>query len=147
MQTKIASVLKEKGYDVWWVPPDARVYDAMHLMAEKRVEALPVLEASRLVGIVADRDCTRRVALQGADPKQVQVRSIMTSPVIFVSPDHTVGDCMRIVTDSRVPHLPVVENDKVIGVISIGDLVKTMVEEQDRTIKHLEGYITGRYPA
>lgn len=146
MQTKISAVLREKGHDVWWVPPDARVYDAIGLMAEKRIEALLVLDGAKLVGMLAAHDCSRRVTLQGADPKQVRVGSIMTSPVIFVTPDHSVGDCMRIVTDSRVPHLPVVENDKVVGVVSIGDLVKAALDEQDTTIKHLEGYITGRYP-
>jgi signal-transduction protein with cAMP-binding, CBS, and nucleotidyltransferase domain len=146
VQTRISEVLRTKGHDVWWLPPDASVYDAIHLMAEKRVEALLVLQDSELVGIIAAHDCSRRVTLQGADPKHVRVSSAMTSPVIFVSPDHTVGDCMRIVTDSRVAHLPVVEDGKVVGVVSIGDLVKTALDEQDRTIKHLEGYITGRYP-
>lgn len=146
MQTSIESVLNAKGRDVWWVPPEATVYDAIHLMVEKRVEALLVMSDSKLLGIVADRDCTRRVTLQGTNPREVHVGSIMTSPVIFVSPKHTVGDCMRIVTDTRVPHLPVVEDGKVVGVVSIGDLVKTMVDEQDRTIRHLEGYITGKYP-
>lgn len=147
VQTKIASVLNRKGHNVWWVPPDAHAFDAIHLMAEKSVEALLVLDGHRLVGIVAEKDCSRRVTLRGADPKQVQVGAIMTSPVIFVGPDHTVGDCMHIMTESRVTHLPVLENDRVVGVVSIGDMVKTMLDEQDQTIKHLEGYITGRYSA
>jgi CBS domain-containing protein len=148
VQTKIASVLNRKGHDVWWVPPDARVFDAIQLMADKSVEALLVLDgASKLIGVVAEKDCSRRVTLRGADPKQVTVGAIMSSPVIFVGPDHTVGDCMHIMTESRVTHLPVVEHDRVVGVVSIGDMVKTMLDDQDQTIKHLEGYITGRYPA
>jgi CBS domain-containing protein len=145
VQTKMASVLKKKGHDIWWVSPDARVIEAVQLMAEKSVEALLVLENSRLVGIIAEKDCSRRVTLLGNDPKQVYIREVMTSPVIFVGPDHTVGDCMHIMTESRVTHLPVMAHDKVLGVVSIGDMVKTMLDEQDETIKHLEGYITGRY--
>jgi signal-transduction protein with cAMP-binding, CBS, and nucleotidyltransferase domain len=145
VQTKMASVLKKKGHDIWWVSPDARVIEAVQLMAEKSVEALLVLENSRLVGIIAEKDCSRRVTLLGNDPKQMSVREVMTSPVIFVGPHHTVGDCMHIMTESRVTHLPVMAHDKVLGVVSIGDMVKTMLDEQDETIKHLEGYITGRY--
>ncbi len=146
MLTRIESVLKEKGYDVWSVSSEAPVYEAIQLMAEQRVEALPVTSGSKLVGIVAERDCARRVTLQGADPKKVRVSEIMTSPVVFVTPAHTVGDCMRIVTDQGVTHLPVLEGETMVGVVSIGDLVKSLVGDQDRTIKHLEGYITGQYP-
>jgi CBS domain-containing protein len=143
---KIGTVLDRKGRHVWSVPPDASVYDAVHLMAEKRVEALLVIDGAALLGILAERDCLRRVTLRHVDPQGVRVSEIMTSPVITVTPNHTVVECMRIVTERAVPHLPVVEEDKVVGVVSIGDLARAAMGELDRTIRHLEGYITGRYP-
>lgn len=146
VQTTIATVLDRKGRDVWSVPPDATVYDAVHLMTAKRVEALLVMDGTELLGIVAERDCSRRVTLRRADPRQVRVAEIMTSPVITVTPSHTVVDSMRLVTEKAVPHLPVVDGGGVIGVVSIGDLARAAMGELDRTIKHLEGYITGRYP-
>jgi CBS domain-containing protein len=145
-QTRIGTVLDHKGRHVWSVAPDATVYDAVDLMAEKRVEALLVMDGPNLVGIVAERDCSRRVTLRNADPKQVRAREIMTSPVITVTPAHTVVECMRIVTGRAVPHLPVVDADTVVGVVSIGDLARAAMGDLDRTVKHLEGYITGRYP-
>lgn len=137
MQTTIASVLKQKGNDVWSVPPTASVSDAIQTMTQKRIEALLVLSQDTLVGIVSERDCARNVTLQGRPLKDVQVSDIMTSPVVFVSPQHSVGGCMAIITEKRVTHLPVVEGEKVVGVVSIGDLMRSVVETHRETINHL----------
>jgi CBS domain-containing protein len=147
VQTTIASVLKKKGNDVWAVSPSASVSDALHAMTQKRIEALLVLFQDKLVGITTERDCARKVMLQGKDSKNVRVSEIMTSPVTFVSPQHTVGTCMWIITEKGITHLPVVEGETVVGVVSIGDLMKSIVESQSETIAHLEGYISGKYPA
>ena len=142
----IACVLKQKGKNVWSVSPEAWVYDAIEMMANKRVGALLVMTEGKLVGIVSERDYARKVILQGKLSKQTQVKEIMSSPVIFVRPEHTVEDCMRFMTNSSIRHLPVVESEKVLGVVSIGDLVKWIVSAQEETIHHLQRYITGKYP-
>ena len=142
----IAMVLSQKDQGIWSVSPDASVYDAIEMMANKHVGALLVISDGRLLGIISERDYARKVILQGKSSKHTQVREIMSSPVIFVKPDHTVEDCMRFMTNNRVRHLPVVENEKVLGVVSIGDLVKWIVSAQQETIHHLQHYIAGKYP-
>jgi len=139
-------VLREKGQNVWSVSPDACVYDAIEMMAEKYVGALLVVSEGNLVGVVSERDYARKVILQGKSSKQTLVREIMTSPAIFVTPDQTVEDSMRIMTDKHIRHLPVVENGKIVGVVSIGDLVKWMISAQQQTISQLHNYITNQYP-
>lgn len=142
----VSAVLNYKGTHVWCIAPDATVFDAIEMMSEKNVGALPVMERGKLLGIVSERDYTRKVALKGKASKQTLVREIMYSPVMAVSPDYTVEECLRIMTESRVRHLPVVEGDKMLGIVSIGDLVNWTISCQTATISHLESYIAGQYP-
>ena len=143
LATTIRDVLRNKSRDVWSTRPDATVYQAIELMAEKQIGALPVMENGELTGIISERDYARKIILKGRSSKETAVSEIMTSPVISVSPQHTVGECMRIVTENRVRHLPVLEGGRMIGMISIGDLVNWIITEQQETIRHLEAYIAG----
>ena len=140
-------VLKFKGHNVWRVSPQACVYEAIELMAEKHVGALMVVEEDRLVGVVSERDYARKVILQGKSSKQTPVSDIMTSPAIFLIPEQTVEEAMRIMTENRIRHLPVLEDGKILGVLSIGDLVRWMISAQQQTISQLHNYITSQYPA
>ena len=139
-------VLKQKGQNVWSVSPEACVYDAIEIMAEKFVGALMVVSEGVLVGVVSERDYARKVILQGKSSKQTQVKEIMTSPAIYMTPDQTVEDGMRIMTEKHIRHLPVVEDGILLGVVSIGDLVKWMISAQQHTISQLHNYIASQYP-
>jgi CBS domain-containing protein len=139
-------VLKQKDQNVWSVSPDACVYDAIEIMAQKYVGALMVVFEGKLVGVVSERDYARKVILQGKSSKETQVKEIMTSPAIIVTPEQTVEDSMRIMTEKHIRHLPVVENGILLGVVSIGDLVKWMISAQQQTISQLHNYITSQYP-
>jgi CBS domain-containing protein len=142
--TSVAHLLHTKGPAVWSIPPDASVYEAIQLMADKGVGALLVMEGQKLVGIVSERDYARKVILQGKSSRDTPVREIMTDKVFYVRPDQTVEDCMAVMTAHRIRHLPVLDDDRVIGVVSIGDLVRAVISEQEVRIQQLEQYIMGR---
>jgi len=137
----LKQLLEAKGRDVYSVAPDARVFDALKLMADKSVGALIVLEGGRIAGILSERDYARKVILHGKSSHDIQVRDIMTSNVVTVQPGQTVEECMALMTEKRIRHLPVTEGERLIGVLSIGDLVKEVIAEQQQTIKQLESYI------
>jgi CBS domain-containing protein len=139
----VGLLMRSKSGGVWSLPPTASVYEAIAMMAEKQVGALLVMEYGRLAGIVSERDYARKVILQGRSSKETPVAEIMSSPVITVTPVHSIGECMQIVTEKRIRHLPVVEREQVTGMVSIGDLVNWVVSEQQATIRHLEAFIAG----
>lgn len=144
MADTVASILGLKGSDVWSIRPVASVYDAIALMAGKSVGAVLVMNGAALVGILSERDYARKVVLQGRSSKDTPVVDIMSSPVMTVSPADTIQACMKLVTAKRIRHLPVVEGGRVVGIVSIGDLVRRIVETQEETIHDLHTYITGR---
>jgi CBS domain-containing protein len=137
----IKEILQAKSHKLLSISPDASVFDALKLMAEKEVGALVVLDGERLAGIFSERDYARKVILHGKSSKDTAVREIMTHKVICVRPEQSVEDCMALMTDMRVRHLPVLQEKKVIGVISIGDVVKEVISEQKFVIEQLEHYI------
>ncbi len=143
LSESIRFILKHKGGVVYSVAPTDTVYQAVAMMAEKQVGALLVISGGKVAGIVSERDYARKVILKGRASKETMVSEIMSSPVIAVSPDHTVGECMKIMSDHRIRHLPVMEEERLVAMISIGDLVNWTISEQKETIRHLEAYITG----
>ena len=141
----INEILAHKNSPTWTISPDATVFEAIQLMADKNIGALPVLSGEQLLGVISERDYTRKVALKGKSSKETKVREILTPP-ITATPAHTVEECMKLMTTNRVRHLPILEGNKIVGVVSIGDLVNWIINAQSATIYQLESYITGHYP-
>ena len=146
IQTAARTLLSHKERSLWTISPDALVYDAIRLMSEKNVGALPVVDGLTLAGIISERDYMNKVMLKGKSSRETHVSEIMTRDVVSVGPDANITECMRIVTEHRIRHLPVVEGDHLVGIVSIGDLVKWIIATQKMTIEQLENYITGGYP-
>ena len=140
---RVCDLLHDKGRDVWSLTPDATVYEAIEQMAQKGVGALLVMEGERLVGIISERDYARKVILKGKASREIQVREIMSHPVICVPPELTIEQTMALMTDRHVRHLPVVVAETVVGVISIGDVVRAIIEDKEFYIQQLTTYITG----
>jgi CBS domain-containing protein len=143
----LGAILTHKGHAVWSIAPDSMIFDAIQIMANKNVGALPVVDDGKLVGIISERDYTRKVALKGKSSKETPVREIMTQEVVTVDVGETVSECMRMMSDGRIRHLPVMDGETMVGLVSLGDLVKWIISAQTATIEALQKYITGGYPA
>ena len=146
MVDTVRSILQRKGQAVWTVGPEITVYEAIARMAEKGVGALVVVAEEQLVGMISERDYARKVILKGKSSRETRVRDIMSAPVITVTPEHSIEQCLEIVTGNRIRHLPVVEEGGLAGLVTIGDLVGAIISAQTDTIHHLRNYITGKYP-
>ncbi|NUM44058.1 MAG: CBS domain-containing protein [Anaerolineales bacterium] len=144
MQRTIRQILARKSGQIWAVSPEATVYEALEVLAAKNIGAVLVLDQGRLCGILSERDYTRKVVLAGRSSRTTQVSEIMTERVLVISPDDSIDKCMALMTDKRVRHLPVMEKERLVGVISIGDVVRALIEDQEFMIEQLETYITGR---
>jgi len=142
----ISEILKNKPAAVWSISPDATVFEAIQMMADKNVGALLAMAEGKLRGVITERDYTRKVAIKGKSSRETSVGEILSTPVISASPAHTVEECMRLMTTHRVRHLPVLEREVVVGIVSIGDLVNWIISAQSMTITQLESYIAGQYP-
>jgi len=142
----VTSLLRMKGPGIWSISPDSTVYEAIEQMAEKRIGALLVLREGKLEGIISERDYARKVILKNKRSQETYVREIMTAPALFVRPEDSVSECMRMMTAHRVRHLPVLEGERVVGILSIGDLVNWIIGSHEQTIHQLQSYITGAYP-
>jgi CBS domain-containing protein len=140
----VGVILKKKGYDVYTITPEATVFEALQRMAEKDVGCLVVMQEGRVVGIISERDYARKIVLKGKFSKDVKVSEIMTAEVVGIDPDEDIERCMELMTYHRTRHLPVFENERLVGLISVGDIVKGIIEKQDDIIKQLESYIKGR---
>ncbi len=142
----IEPLLEHKGGTIWSVTPDTTVFDAIKLMSDKNIGALLVMTEGKLIGVFSERDYTRKVILKGKSSKETLVREIISTPVIAAEPGETIEECMRLMTEHRVRHLPVLDGDRVIGVLSIGDLVNWIISAQHVALAQMEDYISGKYP-
>ena len=145
--TPVGSILDRKGHQLWFIEPTSTVFDAISLMAQKNVGALPVMKDSRLLGMISERDYTRKVTLQGRVSRETMVADIMTKNVITVSGAESVVDCLELMTKNHVRHLPVMDGDSLTGLVSIGDLVNWIILAQSNAIEDLHRFVTGAYPA
>lgn len=139
----VRQLLRTKAADIWTIGPEASVYDALRLMAAKDIGAVLVVEAGKLVGILSERDYARKVVLQGKSSRSTTVGELMTRVVLFVRPDQTTEECLALMTAKHIRHLPVLENDQIVGMVTIRDVGKEIISQQAFTIEHLENYITG----
>jgi CBS domain-containing protein len=139
----VKELLREKGNQVWTIAPQATVYEALELMAAKNIGSLVAVEHGNVAGVFTERDYARKVILKGRSSKTTTVAELMTTDVLYVSPEDTIENCMALMTDKRLRHLPVMDNGKLAGVVSIGDIVKVIISEREFTIRELERYITG----
>jgi CBS domain-containing protein len=139
----VEQILDAKGSDIWSITPDATVFEAVKLMSEKEVGALLVMTGKKLVGIVSERDYARKVILNAKSSKETSVQDIMTTRVVYASPDQSIEQCMALMTEKRIRHLPIMDGKRLCGMLSIGDLVKAIIDEQKLVIKELERYISG----
>jgi CBS domain-containing protein len=140
---RVRQLLGRKGHEVWTVDAEEPVLEAIQLMADRHVGALPVTRGGELVGVISERDYARKVILLGRSSAETPIWQIMSSPVVTVTPDQDVRECMQLMTEQRIRHLPVMQDGRMVGVISIGDLVRAVIEEQDHTIEQLERFIAG----
>jgi CBS domain-containing protein len=143
IMTTVRSVLQTKDNTLWSIAPEALVFDALKIMADKNVGALLVMQKEKVVGIFSERDYARKIVLKGESSHTTAIKDVMTSGVLSVHPEQSIDECMALMTNKHVRHLPVIENGKLIGLISIGDVVKAIISEHEYTIKQLENYITG----
>jgi len=139
----ISTLLHHKTAEVWSIAPEATVFEAIKLMAEKNIGSLLVMSGGKLLGVFTERDYSRKIALQGKSSKDTRVREIISTQVVSVTPQHSIEDCMKLMTENRVRHLPVMEGEKVVGLVSIGDLVNWIISAQNATIAQMEQYIAG----
>jgi len=143
--TTVGNLLKIKGSEIWSVTPDSTVFQALEKMAEKNVSGLLILENDKMVGIFTERDYARKLILKGRLSKNTKVSDLMTRTILYVKTQNTIDDCMNLMTAKRVRHLPVIDNGRLAGILTIGDLVKQIISEQQTTIHQLENYISGTY--
>jgi CBS domain-containing protein len=141
--TTVRNILQTKGNTIWSIAPDAIVFDAIKIMAEKNIGALLVMQKEKVVGIFSERDYARKIVLKGETSRTIAVKDVMTSGVLSVQPEQSLDECMALMTNKHIRHLPVIENGNLMGLISIGDVVKAIISEHEYTIKQLENYITG----
>ena len=143
--TTVDNLLKHKEGDIWSITPDASVFQGLEMMAEKGVSGLLILENNKLVGIFTERDYARKLVLKGKFSRDTKVGDLMTRNVLYIQPKNTIEDCMKLMTAKRIRHLPVLDDGELIGIVTIGDLVKQIISEQENTIHQLENYIAGSY--
>jgi len=141
----VKDMLKSKKSELWFVAPTATVFDALKIMGEKEIGALMVMDAGKVVGIISERDYARKVILKGKASKDTLVKEIMTSNMFSVKPENTVEECMVLITGKHIRHLPVFDKDKFVGIVSVGDVVKSLISEQEKLIEQLSDYISGKY--